>query len=114
MRSKQRPPQFADNFLQWYCSEELYDEIAGDLHEAFYYRLGTSGYNKARLEFIKDVIIFCRPYSWKKFNTNKQDIPMFKNYYKIAFRNIIKRKEYNLLNISGLVIGMTCIFFSLL
>ncbi|MDG5492739.1 ABC transporter permease [Psychroserpens sp. SPM9] len=31
---------------------------------------------------------------------------MFKNYFKIAFRNLIKNKVYSLINISGLAIGM--------
>lgn len=33
---------------------------------------------------------------------------MFQNYFKIAFRNILKRRIYSLLNIFGLAIGMTC------
>ncbi|MEO7962062.1 MAG: ABC transporter permease [Ginsengibacter sp.] len=33
---------------------------------------------------------------------------MIKNYFKIAVRNLIKRKEYALLNILGLAIGITC------
>jgi len=33
---------------------------------------------------------------------------MFKNYFKIAFRALIKRKGYSLLNILGLTLGMTC------
>jgi predicted permease len=33
---------------------------------------------------------------------------MFKNYLKVAFRNIIKQKGYSFINISGLAIGMTC------
>lgn len=32
---------------------------------------------------------------------------MFRNYFKIAFRNLYKRKVYTLLNILGLTIGMT-------
>lgn len=32
---------------------------------------------------------------------------MFKNYIKIAFRNLLKNKVYSLINISGLAIGMT-------
>ncbi|GAA4780344.1 ABC transporter permease [Olivibacter ginsenosidimutans] len=32
---------------------------------------------------------------------------MVKNYFKIAWRNLLKNKTYSLLNISGLVIGMT-------
>jgi putative ABC transport system permease protein len=33
---------------------------------------------------------------------------MFKNYLKIAFRNLQKNKTYSLINISGLAIGMAC------
>ncbi|MEP7108290.1 MAG: ABC transporter permease [Ferruginibacter sp.] len=33
---------------------------------------------------------------------------MIKNYFKIAFRNIIRHKAYSLINISGLAIGMAC------
>ncbi|MFQ5631631.1 MAG: ABC transporter permease, partial [bacterium] len=34
---------------------------------------------------------------------------MFKNYLKIAFRNLIKNKVYSLINISGLAVGMACV-----
>ena len=33
---------------------------------------------------------------------------MFRNYFKIAFRTLMKRKGYSLLNIVGLTLGMTC------
>lgn len=33
---------------------------------------------------------------------------MLTNYFKIAFRNLFKRKGYNFLNITGLTIGITC------
>jgi len=33
---------------------------------------------------------------------------MFKNNFRIAFRNILKRKGYSFLNIAGLTIGMSC------
>lgn len=33
---------------------------------------------------------------------------MFRNYFKIAFRTLVKRKGYSLLNILGLTLGMTC------
>lgn len=36
MKSKlPTPPKWADRFLVWFCSEELLEEIQGDLHEAF-------------------------------------------------------------------------------
>lgn len=36
---------------------------------------------------------------------------MFKNYLKIAFRNLLKNKVYSLINIFGLAIGMAACFF---
>jgi len=39
---------------------------------------------------------------------------MFKNYLKIALRNIIKHKGYSLINISGLAIGIACCVLILL
>lgn len=33
---------------------------------------------------------------------------MFKNYLKIAWRNLVKNKMYSLINLTGLTIGMTC------
>ena len=39
---------------------------------------------------------------------------MLRNYFKIAFRNIIRHKAYSFLNISGLAIGMACSIFILL
>jgi putative ABC transport system permease protein len=33
---------------------------------------------------------------------------MIKNYFKLALRNLVKRKGYSLLNILGLAIGITC------
>ncbi|CAN5414029.1 hypothetical protein BH20BAC1_BH20BAC1_15100 [soil metagenome] len=33
---------------------------------------------------------------------------MFKNYFKIAFRNLRRNKIYSFINISGLSIGLAC------
>jgi len=39
---------------------------------------------------------------------------MFRNYLKIAFRNVKRHKVYSLINIAGLTIGMTCVVLLLL
>ncbi len=44
----------------------------------------------------------------------KRRSPMFKNYLKIAFRNLLRHKMYSLINISGLAIGMACCILILL
>ena len=33
---------------------------------------------------------------------------MFKNYFKIAWRNLIKNRQFSFLNLSGLSIGLAC------
>ncbi len=36
---------------------------------------------------------------------------MFRNYFKIAWRNLVKNKIYSLVNIFGLALGMAACFF---
>ncbi|MEX6686516.1 ABC transporter permease [Danxiaibacter flavus] len=39
---------------------------------------------------------------------------MFRNYFKIAWRNLFRNKGFSITNISGLTIGMTCTIFIML
>ena len=39
---------------------------------------------------------------------------MFKNYFKLAMRNIIRQKGFSFINIAGLAIGMACCLIILL
>ena len=39
---------------------------------------------------------------------------MFKNYFKVAFRNLLRNKIYSLINIAGLSIGLACAMLILL
>ncbi|MBL7700232.1 MAG: ABC transporter permease [Chitinophagaceae bacterium] len=39
---------------------------------------------------------------------------MFRNYLKVALRNILRHKAFSMINIAGLAIGMTCSIFILL
>ena len=39
---------------------------------------------------------------------------MFRNYFKVAFRNLLKQKSFTLINVIGLAIGMTCFLLIML
>lgn len=104
------PPSWADRFLEWYCASELLDEIQGDLHEAFYIRVEKYGHRKAKLLFIKEVLLFCKPSSFEKPSTfNLLTAPvMFQSYFIIAFRTLRKYPSFTIINVIGLALGITC------
>ncbi|MEP5105963.1 MAG: permease prefix domain 2-containing transporter, partial [Ekhidna sp.] len=84
MNKHSRPPKWATQFLRWFCSEELLEEIQGDLEEAFYHRKVNHGKWKANLWYISDVFKFFKPYSFEKYSRSKQFMPMLKNYVKVS------------------------------
>ncbi|MFK7808906.1 MAG: permease prefix domain 2-containing transporter [Saprospiraceae bacterium] len=109
MKRKKSPPKWADLFLAWFCAEELLEEIQGDLHEAYYYRLDSLGERQANRQYIKDVFQFFRPYAFEKYSRAKQFLPMHNNYYKIALRNILHRKGFTAINMLGLTFGISAV-----
>ena len=102
------PPKFFLRFFQWYCRPNLRDHIEGDLTEVYNERVQTFGKRKADRKFIIDVLLLFRPgiirpvEGYKKLNT----YGMYKSYFKIGWRNLLKNKGYSFINIGGLAIGM--------
>ena len=100
------PPQWAYRFLHWFVADDLQEEVIGDLEEAYHHRHAQLGKTRADLWFMADVLRFFRPYSFEKYSGSKQYLPMFKNYFKIAVRNLIKRKGFTAINLGGLTISL--------
>jgi putative ABC transport system permease protein len=102
------PPRFFLRFFQWYCHPKLRDYIEGDLMEEYNEHVETIGKRKADLKFVVDVILLFRPgiikpvEGYKNLNT----YGMFKSYFKIGWRNLLRNKGYSVINIGGLTIGM--------
>ncbi|MEK6481360.1 ABC transporter permease [Catalinimonas sp. 4WD22] len=103
------PPMRATRFLRWYCRTELTDEVEGDLYELFQRRVKEQGLWKAKALYWLNVFMFLHPdyIQKRKYYTNNHNA-MFRNYFKVATRNLAKHKFYSILNILGLAIGMTC------
>ena len=109
---RQHPPRWANRFLEWYCADYLIDEIQGDLHEAFNYRLQHTSLWKARLWFVFEVLTFFKVSNIRK--VNKTQNIMNSNYFKIAYRNFLKHKAYSLINLFGLIVGLlSCVLISM-
>ncbi|KYG85004.1 hypothetical protein AWW67_17340 [Roseivirga seohaensis] len=106
-----KPPRWADRFLEWYCNPKLLEQIQGDVHELFFWRLEERGVKSAKRAFIWDII---RLFRWKNIKrkssetTQFNNIAMFKNYFKIGWRNILRQKMPSFINITGLSCAIGC------
>ena len=109
MRNKM-PPKFFLRFFRWFCNPRLLDRIEGDLLEVYYDRVNRSGKQKADLRFIVDVLLLLRPTIIRRFGKHQSLINngMFKNYFSVAWRNILRSKTFSFINIGGLSLGITC------
>lgn len=104
------PPRGALKFLRWFCSEQLLEEIEGDLYESYIKDIAKGGVRRANINYIINVLLFIRPFAIRKnkitYETNS--FAMFKNYIVIAFRSLKKKVGYSLVNIAGLSVGLAC------
>ncbi|MEL6556884.1 MAG: ABC transporter permease, partial [Bacteroidota bacterium] len=107
-----KPPKFADKLLAWFCKNDLFEAIQGDLYE-YYERLEGPAW-KNKLKYWYQVFNFLRPFAVK-------NLIIFHNYFIImtrsnltlSFRNIKKNLLFSLINIFGLGIALaSCILIS--
>lgn len=102
-----QPPRKAIAFLRWFCREEYLEEIEGDLTELFIKQVETSP-RKARWKFAWSVIKYFRPEFIKSFRSYQPDAyDMYRSYFKIGWRNLLKNKGFAFINIGGLSVGVS-------
>jgi putative ABC transport system permease protein len=105
---RKNPPKIFLRFFRWYCHPKLLDHIEGDLIEVHEQRLKKVGKKKADIKFIVDVILLFRPGIIKPIEGHHNLINhgMFKSYFKIGWRNLVRNKGYSFINIGGLALGI--------
>ena len=85
---KASPPRWATRFLEWYCAPHLLEEVQGDLEEEFEYKVQQVGVSKARLDYIRNVISFIKPFAIKrkrsKYPNSVFSMKMFRHYFTVA------------------------------
>lgn len=111
------PPRWLDKLVERFCAPHLLEQVMGDLHERFYRRAERVGEDRARRMYLREALAYIRPsvFRRRKSYTIKPSLPdMFTNYFKVGFRNILRKKVYTGINIVGLSAGLACSFFILL
>ncbi|HEX6889900.1 MAG TPA: FtsX-like permease family protein [Chryseolinea sp.] len=103
------PPRQILKFFRWYCHPKLVDHIEGDLIEIYNQRLARIGKRKANIKFAIDVLLLFRPgiIRPRKISQNVNHFGMYKSYFKIGWRTLLRTKGYSAINIGGLAAGMT-------
>ncbi|NOS91670.1 MAG: hypothetical protein HOP30_07095, partial [Cyclobacteriaceae bacterium] len=108
--TNEKPPKWADRFLQWYCRPELLEEIQGDAYELFF-RTRKKSKHKADLYFIWNVVRFFRLKNIRKGNSYHRSsisAAMLKNIFLVTIRNFVRQPGHSLLSVFGLSAGLTC------
>jgi putative ABC transport system permease protein len=102
-------PPFALRFLSWFCPAHLYEEIEGDLIQKFNRDVNVIGEKRAKRKLLWDVIRFFRPgiLLRNKFSMELNQSYMYRSYFKIMLRNMIKQKFYSAITMLGLTVGIT-------
>jgi len=111
MKKQINTPFIADRLLKLFLSDDEYLEFTDDIGEIYQSMVRSDSKLEAHVWYWLRVLeslpsIFSDNINWR--------ISMFKNYLKIALRNIKKHKGYSFINIAGLSIGMACCILILL
>jgi putative ABC transport system permease protein len=106
---KSGPPGVFLRFFRWYCHPKLAERIEGDLIEDYDDRIQRAGKRSADIRFVTDVILLFRPGIIRppEGSKNLNAYGMYKSYFKIGWRSLLRNKGYSILNVAGLAIGMT-------
>lgn len=103
------PPRFPQKILLRFLRDDLAEEVVGDLDEKFYATLKTRSHFRAKINYWYQVLHYLRPFAIRKSgDSQRTQYAMYRSYFKIGWRNLLKNKTYSFINIGGLAIGLAC------
>jgi putative ABC transport system permease protein len=104
-KKRQNPPFIANLLANIIFPKNDNSYLHGDFKEIYFHLFETEGRFSAWRWYWWQILIslphfFSESIFWR--------MSMFKNYFKIALRNLFKYKYYSSINILGLTVGITC------
>ena len=110
------PPRWALRFFRWFCRPELLEDIEGDLLERYHTKVAANGVRKANSYFNRQVLLLFRPgiIDGNKFFSFGNNSDMLKRYLQFAGRQLVNAKNYAVINIFGLAVGIAACLIILL
>ncbi|MFY0591378.1 FtsX-like permease family protein [Roseivirga sp.] len=106
------PPSLYTKLFRWFCKEEYYLELQGDLEEEFFENSSLIGQKRAARQYRKEVIKMIRPSVVKTtFINSIMRQSLIGHFLKISIRNLKKNLSYTLLNVVGFAAALAvCLF----
>lgn len=110
-KSKNKIPWFVKIIIQLLSNQEDHEQYIGDIEELYFRKKTNKGKLPANIYIVRQILrsapyFICTSFIWGS--------TMFKNYLKIAFRNILKYKLNSGINIFGMAIGLSVCFLILM
>lgn len=110
-----RPPKLAQWLLNRFTGNAQIEDIVGDLEEAFLHKHEKSGAFSATLFYWTNTVSLLFSYALRRRKKQSSytsyyshsSMGLFRNYVKVALRNMAKQKLFTGVNILGLSLGMS-------
>ncbi|HEU5290329.1 MAG TPA: FtsX-like permease family protein [Cyclobacteriaceae bacterium] len=108
------PPKWPLRFLRFFVKKEYLEEIEGDMEEIFYEYAEYASVKKARRMYTWEIIKLFRPILIKNLEILQQlnQLDMFKNYFKVSMRGLVKNPLNSFINVFGLSMSIGFAVFS--
>lgn len=107
---KNKGPALANWLASKFIDDAYLEEFQGDLQEVHEDRIASRGKSYAQWMYWVDTLHLLGGFSSIRLFKNQINSIMIRNMIKIAWRNAISQKQSTILNMLGLVIGITTCF----
>lgn len=107
------PPQWPLKCLRFFVKKEYVEEIEGDMEEIFFDNVERLSAHRAKKIYTWEMLKLLRPVLMKNLEVLHQlnQYGMFKNYFKVSFRGLMKNPVTSFINVFGLATAIAiCVF----
>ncbi len=100
---KTSPPKILESILKWIIDDREKESLVGDFAEIYKYRTEQSNSFAATLWYLVQI---CKLIPAIMFESISWSLTMLINYFRIAYRYLLRYKGFSFINLSGLSIGI--------
>ncbi len=107
------PPRWPLKVMRFFVKKKYLEEIEGDMEEIFYDNIERHSVRKAKQIYAWEMVKLLRPILIQNFEGIEKlnQYAMFKNYFKVSLRGLVKNPLNSFINIFGLAVAIgLCVF----